>query len=162
MENEESDSIQLCLDERQLKVLEAGMAVITFEAIKKLVKENNKSTLFSDEFIICLAWKESGFDPDSKNSKSSATGLMQLTKGAVDETNRRRPKETQYDHAEMTDAAKNIQCGSLYLDIAKSKLAGIDISYGTGTGYSKKIVECEVCLKADAEHYAIALLKIHK
>jgi hypothetical protein len=38
------------------------MAVHTFEEIKKLVQANNKSKELSNESIICLIWKESGFD----------------------------------------------------------------------------------------------------
>jgi hypothetical protein len=61
----------------------------------------------------------------------------------------------------MTDAVKNVQCGTLYLDIAKNKLGGVDSSYGTGPGYSRSIVRCESCLKSDAVHYQAALQKIH-
>ena len=62
----------------------------------------------------------------------------------------------------MSDAAKNIQCGTYYLDIAKNKLGGVDSSFGTGPGYSKSIVVCEKCLKDDKEHYMAALYKLHR
>lgn len=138
------------------------MAVKTFDEIKTLVGSNNKSVDFSAEFTICLIWKESGFDPEAKNSKSSATGLMQMTKAAVDMVNKNTPKGVHYEHSEMTDPAKCIQCGTYYLDIAKNKLAGIDSSYGTGPGYSTSIVACEACLKKASEHDMACLHKIHK
>jgi membrane-bound lytic murein transglycosylase MltF len=133
-----------------------------FEEIKKLVDENNLSTEFSNEFVICLIWKESGFEPDVRNSQSSATGLMQMTKAAVEMVNKCTPAGTHFEHDEMSDAAQNIRCGTLYLDIAKKRMGGIDSSFGTGSGYSKSIVACEVTLKSDSAHPMTALLKIHK
>jgi hypothetical protein len=138
------------------------MAPKLFDDIKDLVSKNNKSTEFADNFVICLIWKESGFDPDLKNSKSSATGLMQITKGAVNMVNKNTPQGVHFEHSEMTDAVKNIQCGTYYLDIAKNKLAGIDKSYGTGPGYSKSIIACEACLKGGKENTMACLHKIHK
>jgi len=135
---------------------------MTYDEIKKLVQENNQSTEFSDEFVICLIWKETNFDPSLVNPQSTATGLMQLTKGAVEMVNRCTPPGVHFDHADMTDATKNIRCGTLYLDIAKNKLAGVDKSFGTGPGYSRSIVACEKCLKEDGEHPVVALHKIHK
>ena len=151
------------------------MATHTFDKIKKLVAENNKSTQFSDKLIICLIWKESSFDDSLKNEHSSATGLMQMTKGAVDEVNRNTPKGTHFKHADMTDAAKNIQCGTLYLDLRikwarakdkdkdedKDKKKGIE-GYGTGPGYADGILKCEDCLIKDSEHSQACLDKIHK
>ncbi|WKJ91936.1 transglycosylase SLT domain-containing protein [Methylomonas montana] len=134
----------------------------TYEQMATLVRDNNKSLCFSDEFIICLIWKESGFDSDATNSMSTATGLMQITKSAVEMVNSNTPNGTHYKHSDMTDAVKNIQCGSYYLDIAKNKLNGIDTGYGTGEGYSKSIMACEISLKSDKDHYMVALHKIHK
>lgn len=136
--------------------------MMTYEKMTKLVSDNNKSSVFSNEFILCLIWKETNFNPDAKNSGSSATGLMQMTKGAVEMVNRLHPKGTNYSHSDMLDPALNIQCGSMYLDIAKNKLAGVDKSYGTGPGYSKKIMLCEVDLKKDSKHPQAALNLIHK
>jgi len=134
---------------------------MTYDEIKKLVQENNQSKEYSAEFVICLIWKETNFDSSAKNSVSSATGLMQMTEGAVKQVNRCSPKGVHFQFSDMTDAAKNIQCGTLYLDIAKNKLGGIDKSYGTGPGYSTSIVACETCLKA-VQPAAVALEKIHK
>lgn len=71
-------------------------------------------------------------------------------------------KGRRLEHADMTDAATNIQCKTLYLDIAKNRMAGVDASFGTGAGYSKSILACEVALKSDQEHPMLALHKIHK
>jgi soluble lytic murein transglycosylase-like protein len=135
---------------------------MTYDEVKTLVAENNMSTEFSNDFVTCLIWKESGFDPSVRNSGSTATGLMQMTKGAVDMVNKCTPPGIHFEHSDMTDGAKNIQCGTRYLDIAKKKMAGIDKSFGTGKGYSKSIFACEKCLKNDAAHPMVALHKIHK
>jgi hypothetical protein len=121
---------------------------LTFEEVRKLVNENNKSQNFSNEAIICLIWKESGFKPDTRNPRSTATGLMQMTNGAVEDVNRNSPGR--FSHEEMTDPAKNIQTGTLYLDIRVSRAGSSQVGmdrFGTGAGYSKNILECETCLK---------------
>ena len=135
---------------------------MTYDEIKTLVASNNKSKLFSDQFVICLIWKETNFNPSVKNSESSATGLMQITKAAVTMVNSCTPKGVHFEHADMLDAATNVQCGTYYLDIAKTKLAGVDTSYGTGPGYSKSIEACEACLIGDEAHPMVAMHKIHK
>jgi hypothetical protein len=99
---------------------EGKTQAMTYEEIVKLVAENNQSKEFSNEFVTCLIWKETSFEPSEKNSKSSATGLMQMTKGAVEMVNRCSPKGVHFEHGEMTDAVKNVQCGTLYLDIART------------------------------------------
>jgi hypothetical protein len=135
---------------------------MTYEEVKKLVGKNNKSKYFSDRFVICLIWKESGFDPSEVNDASTATGLMQITAGAVEMVNRCTPAGVHFEHSDMADAAKNIRCGTMYLDIARNKMAGIDVSFGTGKGYSTSIRACESCLKGDSQHPMVALHKIHK
>jgi hypothetical protein len=64
---------------------------MTYEEMKAVVKENNRSKIFSDQFVICLIWKETNFDPSRKNAETSATGLMQITKPAVDTVNKNSP-----------------------------------------------------------------------
>lgn len=141
------------------------MPAKTYEEIKKLVAANNKSRV-SDELLICLIWKESGFDPDTKNKKSSATGLMQVTKGAVEEVNKDTPKGVHYEHGDMTDPVKNIQCGSYYLELrikwAKGNFKDGMNGYGTGAGYADNILLCEECLKKGAAKPGPCLEKIHK
>lgn len=141
------------------------MPAMTYAAIKKLVADNNKSSV-SDELLICLIWKESGFDPDVKNAKSTATGLMQVTKPAVDEVNKNIPKGVHYAHSDMTDAAKNVQCGSYYLGLrikwAKGNIKDGLNGFGTGAGYADDLLFCEQCLKKTASNPDPCLKKIHK
>jgi hypothetical protein len=135
---------------------------MTYDEVAELVKSNNKSTHFSDEFVICLIWKETNFNPDISNPDSTATGFMQMTVGAVDMVNKITPKGIHFSHTDMRGPVLNIQCGTYYLDIAKTKLAGVDKSFGTGPGYSKRFVECEICLKSDNVHPMVGMYKIHK
>jgi hypothetical protein len=51
----------------------------------------------------------------------------------------------------MMDNAKNIQCGTLYLDILIKRVGndiarGVD-AFGTGAGYSTNILACEACMQ---------------
>lgn len=127
------------------------MAKLAFDEVKKLAQDNNRSSKVSDRLLLCLIWKESGFNDAVKNSTSSATGLMQVTRAAVTDVNANTPKGVHYIHSEMSDSAKNVQCGSYYLDI-RIKRAGGDIKkgierYGTGSGYADNLLACEACLK---------------
>lgn len=141
------------------------MTTHTYDEIKKLVADNNKSVKLSNEFIICLIWKESGFNDAIKNASSSATGLMQVTKAAVKDVNDKcATGGVTYTHDDMKDAAKNIICGTLYLDLrikwAKDTTKGVE-GFGTGAGYADKILVCEECMKSDSAHPQTALHKIH-
>jgi hypothetical protein len=140
-------------------------AGLTFDEVKQLITGNNKSTV-STELLLCLIWKESGFDPNAKSKSSSATGLMQMTKGAVEQVNKSTPKGIHFEHSEMTDSAKNIDCGSRYLQIridwAKGDVtAGLN-GYGTGAGYSDSILTCETCLTKAPADPTPCLTAIHK
>jgi hypothetical protein len=138
---------------------------LTFEQVKSHVESNNNSTV-SAELLICMIWKESGFDPTQKNSASSATGLMQMTKGAVEQVNKSTPKGIHFTHGEMTDPAKNIACGTYYLSIriewAKGDIKKGLEGYGTGAGYADNIQECETCLQKNPNDPNSCLLEIHK
>jgi hypothetical protein len=123
--------------------------LLTAAEVTTLINANNKSTL-STELLLCLIWKESGFNPADKNASSSATGLMQMTKGAVEQVNKSTPKGIHFKHSDMTDPAKNIDCGTRYLqmriDWANSVVKdGID-GFGTGAHYSDNILDCERCI----------------
>ena len=125
-------------------------AKLTAAQVTALIAGNNKSTA-STELLLCLIWKESGFNAAAKNSSSSATGLMQMTKGAVTQVNKSTPKGVHFEHSEMTDAAKNIECGTYYVKI-RTEWAGGDLKkglegFGTGPGYADKILTCESCVK---------------
>jgi soluble lytic murein transglycosylase-like protein len=141
------------------------MAKLSYSEVQKLVSANNNSSL-STELLICLVWKESGFDPDDKSKSSSASGLMQMTKAAVEDVNRNTPKGVHFKHSEMTDATKNIQCGTHYLKLRIAR-AGGDIKaglngYGTGEGYADNILQCEKCLQAGPKDVSGCLQAIHK
>jgi len=80
---------------------------------------------------------------------------MQITKGAVSDVNNNTPKGTHYDHGELTDPAKNIQCGSYYVDLRIKRVGG-DVKkgleqFGTGPGYADNILTCETCMKAKSQ-----------
>ena len=137
---------------------------LTADEVKKLITANNKSSA-STELLLCLIWKESGFDPKDKNSKSSATGLMQMTKGAVNQVNQSSPKGVHFTHAEMTDPAKNIQAGTYYLKIRTDWAKGDQTKglegFGTGSGYATNILECEKCLTGKPKDSQACLDAIH-
>ena|ERR1700752_1160569 len=123
-----------------------------FSTVAALVAANNKCNVVSNELVIAIIWKESGFDDAIENTASTATGLMQLTKGAVDEVNRLTPAGVHFDFSNMTDAALNIQCGTYYLDILYGRfgenLRSALNHFGTGPGYAVSLLTAEACLKA--------------
>jgi len=142
---------------------------LSYAEVADLVKANNSST-FSDELIICTIWTESSFRPASQNPASTATGLMQVTKGAA--------ATVGADHAEMKDPAKNVQAGTKYLAWT-AKQAGSDKKlavelYNAGVGYkadfvsgkrpytyAPKIIDCEACLLAKPQDPRTCLAIIH-
>ncbi len=147
------------------KTKKAVSSLLTFAQVEKYILSNNNSSL-SKEFLLCLIWKESGFDPKTKNSSSSATGLMQMTKGAVTEVNKNTPKGVHFNHSEMTDPEKNIACGTYYLTIrikwAKGNIKKGVEGFGTGAGYADKILDCETCLQKQPAEPNDCLFTIHK
>ncbi|HWK88915.1 MAG TPA: DUF4157 domain-containing protein [Longimicrobium sp.] len=147
------------------KPAKAAKATLTYAEVQTLVSANNKSGL-SDDLVVCLIWKESGFKPGVKNAGSSATGLMQMTKGAVTQVNKSSPKGVHFEHSEMKDPAKNVEAGTRYLKIrvdwAKGdKKAGLE-GFGTGAGYAKPITTCESCLAKAPEDPTPCLHAIHE
>lgn len=140
------------------------MARLSYDEVKKHVADNNKSDE-SPELVIAVIWKESGFDPEVKNATSSATGLMQMTKGAVSDVNANTPKGVHFEHSDMSDAAKNIQAGTYYLKSLVKRWGSISEAlqrYGTGAGYETNILAAETCLKASPEKPMDCLYAIHK
>jgi hypothetical protein len=137
---------------------------LTASSVKSLIDANNNSSV-SSELLLCLIWKESSFDPNLKNAKSTATGLMQMTQGAVQDVNNNTPKGVHFTHSEMTNATKNIQCGTYYLkmriDRAKGNVTKGLEGYGTGSGYAKSILECETCIQDSANTTDDCLKAIH-
>jgi hypothetical protein len=99
--------------------------------IRKLVDDNNKSSLSTD-LIICQIYMESRFDKNAQANGSSARGLMQLLKNAVRELYRldnlarpraeRRAESALYveadafhDSPEFIEEGTNIQAGTRYI-----------------------------------------------
>ena len=127
------------------------MAKLTYTEVKALVDANNKCADVSSELLVCLIWKESGFNPAAKNPGSTATGLMQMTVAAVQDVNHNTPVGVHFEHSDMTDPAKNVQCGTYYVCL-RIKRAGGDVKkglegFGTGPGYADNILVCETCLQ---------------
>ena len=127
------------------------MAVRTLDDIRRIVGDSNRSAILSNELVVCLIWKESGFDDAARNSASTATGLMQLTKSAVQDVNNNTPKGVHFDYGDMGDASKNVQCGTYYVDM-RIKRSGGDMKkglerFGTGSGYADNLLACESCMK---------------
>jgi len=114
---------------------------LTYDEIKKKVADNNKSKQ-DDTLIIAAAYKESRFDTTAKAKTSTATGLLQMTKGAVKEVNR--VNGTSYTHEDMKDADKNIAAASAYIQIMIDRKGDVGKglnAFGTGAGYSDNIIK---------------------
>jgi hypothetical protein len=126
---------------------------LTCDQIKKLVSENNKSG-YSDNLIICQIFKETSFIPtahvvDQYGIKH--VGLMQMGQPALTDVNNHMLQKGQpkFTLGQMTDPAKAIQAGTLYL---KYLAPGRDLSgtlnrFGTGKGYDASILNCVKCLE---------------
>jgi soluble lytic murein transglycosylase-like protein len=159
---EPTGSLEIEAEEMGAKAASAAASAnrLDYHAMEVTVAANNQSGQ-SDELIIAQAYKESRFDPSAKNSSSSATGLLQMTKGAVAEVNR--VNKTSYNHSGMSNAAQNVEVGTQYLKICidrkKSVSAGLDY-YGTGAGYSTKILAAETALQAHPADPMAELIRI--
>lgn len=151
-------------DKKSAPKVKPKSSKLTAAEVTTLINANNKSNV-STELLLCLIWKESGFDPKDKSSKSTATGLMQMTKPAVKQVNESTPKGVHFTHGEMTDSAKNIECGTYYLKIridwAKGDLTKGLEGFGTGSGYAANILQCETCSKDPANNADDCLKAIH-
>lgn len=146
------------------KRLGRAKARLSFTEVETLVTANNNCTL-STNLIISICWKESSFDPGAAASTSSATGLMMMTKGAVTDVNQNTPQGVHFEHSEMTDATKNIQCATWYLSILLRR-CNQDVTralerYGTGTGYATNLLKCETCLQSNSKDPMNCLKAIH-
>jgi len=137
-----------------------GLKPLNCQEIFNYIEKCNKSKKFSKEFIACLIWKESSFNPDFRNPKSTATGLMQITERAS--------KDVGYDHKKMKDPCINIEAGTTYLDksvnYAKGNIEnGVNkYYYGKGSNYYRSIENCEKCLKNESDKCCKAANKCFK
>lgn len=76
---------QLLLTAKKLSITE----------VRQLIVANNKSAFdgVTTNLLIALIWKESSFVPDVKQpDPNTATGLMQITKDAVEDVNNNTPQ----------------------------------------------------------------------
>lgn len=140
------------------------MARMTYDEVTALVAANNKSTSFSNQLVVAICWKESSFDPSAHSSGSTATGLMQMTTGAVTDVNSNTPRGVHFEHSEMTQGAKCIQCATYYLEILKGRFATVKSAlehYGTGAGYADNLLICETCLQSNPAGHDACLAAIH-
>jgi len=119
-----------------------GLDRLSLGDIGNLVAKNNRSGQ-TNELIICMAFKESSFDPDAmQKGNQSARGLLGITDGAATDAG--------YDWNDLGDPAVNILAGSTYLQKrihgnhgnVRNGLAG----YGTGKPYADSLLKCEKCL----------------
>lgn len=154
-----ADSCSVCVDkgaDDKKSSKDNSSSALSYAEIADIVKANNRSGQ-SDEIVIAVAWKESNFDPKKKSSTSTATGLMQMTKGAT--------KEVGYKQSEMTDPAKNIQAGTTYLRSRIAQRGGDLVSglngYGTGRGYADNIIQAAAALRQHPEDSSAILSQIH-
>ncbi len=109
---------------------------------------------FSNELVLCLIWKETNFDPSFYAPSTGATGLMQMTPGALKDVNDRQ-SNFHFESSHMYDVGSNLHAGTMYLDIRLKVFHG-DIPttldhFGTGYPYSVNILKCEKCLKKQKE-----------
>ncbi len=126
---------------------------LTLAEMQAKIKNNNNSP-FSDGLVLAICWLESSFKPEAKNPSSTATGLMMMTKPAIDTTNANIPAGIHFAHSEMTDPDKAIAAGTWYLNVIfKHEGTGDKAKtlkrFGDGTdSYATKIITCESCLQS--------------
>ncbi len=121
-----------------------GFDRLSLGDISNLVAKNNRSGQ-TNELIICMAYKESTFDPDADQPgfKNSARGLLGVTDAAATDEG--------VDYEDLHDPATNISAGSDYLRkrIHRSHgnvYAGL-LGYGTHhPSYPLSLLRCEKCL----------------
>jgi soluble lytic murein transglycosylase-like protein len=137
---------------------------LSYLEVKQLVEAHNKSTSFSTELVVSICWKEASFDPAAHSSTSTATGLMQMTTGAVADVNANTPRGVHYDHSQMSNGAMCVECATYYLQILKGRHGTIKSAlehYGTGSGYADNLIACETCIQQDQTAYQACLNQIH-
>jgi RHS repeat-associated protein len=149
-----------------------GTARLPYDEIARIVAQENLSGL-SNELIICLIWKESSFSPLSQSLTTTSRGLMQVTKGALQDVQSNWTGFGSTTYNDLYNGTTNVSVGTAYvstrIDWTHGNVQNALNGYGTGPGYSDNIFECERCLKSQAPNnttqctnpYA-CLNKIHK
>ena len=126
-----------------------GLSRIPYTQMAKMVAANSGGG-FSNELILCIAWQESGHDPASRHGSKTETGLMGVSRGAVNDPGMRARYDYYRDVGDNSEA--NIAAGRAYLRLRVDR-AGGDLKegmkgYGTGETYPvEMILKCEKCLK---------------
>jgi hypothetical protein len=135
---------------------------LTYKQVSDIVAAHNKSAI-SNEAIIAQIWKESSFDPKAESSTTTATGLMGITEPAVDTVNNSTPPGIHFEHSEMKDPIRNVECGTYYLKFLMKTYPIKEAleHFGTGKGYADNILTCETCLKAGPANPQTCLNAIH-
>src|SRR5579859_65122 len=124
-----------------------GLDRLSLGDIANLVAQHNRSGQ-TNELIICLAYKESNFDPGAMQSGSnSARGLLGVTDGAATDAG--------YNWDDLGNPALNIDAGSKYLGMrihwARGNVWSGLWGYGTHTKfYVNSLLKCEKCLISHA------------
>jgi hypothetical protein len=142
---------------------------LTYEQVKELVRENNRSKL-PDEMIIAVIFKESSFNPGAHNrtKDSDEAGLMQMTRGAWTDAHRRLAKGTKHEfEGSAFDPAINIQLGSTYLqqriDWARGNLEEGIAGYGTGKPeYAQDIIAATKALQQNPDDPVAVISRIYR
>jgi RHS repeat-associated protein len=122
--------------------LAPGPNRLSFGEIQELVQERNMAEV-SDECVICIAYRESRFDPNAQSGRSTARGLMGVTRPAANQPG------VGYNYDWLFDPGYNIEAGTRYLqwaiDFRDSVQGGLDFYRGV-TGSYKSVLGCESCL----------------
>lgn len=142
--------------------------------IRRLVQANNKSML-DENLVICQIYMESRFDSNAAPGGSTAKGLMQMTKAAVQQVYKYRAQKTSghipsdaqtqklfaeaaavHASSRLTDDATNIGLGTEYMQYWIDKAGAVDGAYrlyrGLANGiYYRKIKGCADKLRADPD-----------
>ena len=142
--------------------------------IRQLVRANNKSTL-DENLVICQIFMESRFDSNAAPGGSTAKGLLQMTKGAVQQVYKYRaqkalghmPSDAQthqifaeaaavHASSQLSDDATNIALGTEYMQYWLDKARSVDGAYklyrGLSNGiYYQKIKACADKLRAEPD-----------
>ncbi len=82
--------------------------------IKQIIANEAMKRGINPSTALAIAKTESNFNPSARNSDSSATGPMQMTKAAANQVG--------YSHGDMLNPASNISAGLDYLNWGKSNL----------------------------------------
>ncbi len=144
---------------------------LTYEQVKELVRENNRSKL-PDELIIAVIFKESSFKPWERNRdpKSSEAGLMQVSKRAWEDVHQNvlKQREVPDFNQHIFDPVTNIQRGSAYLQLRIDRLRG-DVSGGLNgyrggvePGYAADVLAATRALQQNPSDPIAALSKAYR